>query len=452
MSLNKLSRYWRAISDAGIHDELRFSEKSRVRITNQMAFIVALVSVLYFLYEFGFSKSIRNEQEQISYNVLHLGAFLQYFLVHFLNRKRFYVAARFCSIIVYCGVLVFNSITLALPFHSELYFFGLAAFVFVIFKELILIIVIYVIIFLGYLVSSVVIIEQSETLTSIDFSLIFRELISFSLLFFILYFLRNENTRYQREIEIKNIQVSADRDEIQKINFTKDKIFSIISHDLRSPIGSLQALLGFIKQDQLSVQEFKKATGSLEKQVSQLKSSLDELLTWSKAQLHGINPVPEWIALKPLVYEVVAICRLTSRHKKIIITTNIPTDIHVYCDKNMLKSIITNLVTNAIKFTPVGGAISISCLAKVEHVEIVVEDTGIGITDENLAKVLSSSEHFTTRGTNNEKGTGLGLIMCKDFIEKNKGEFRIDSEDGKGSTFTILLPGRKPTVNTELSV
>ena len=442
-----MENLWTRISNTGIHSELPFSERSRVRILNQISFIASLFALLYFIYDLLFINERKTPEQQLSFYILTIAFLVNSSIVLLLNKNGFHVAARFVCILIASVVLIINSVTLAQPFRSELYFFGSAAFVFIVFNKMRVIIPVFLLQVVGYLLAAYIIIQRNPEVTNVNSGLFIRIFIAFSVLFLILYFLRQETNLYQEEIEIKNIQVSEDHDEIQKINFTKDKIFSIISHDLRSPIGSLQALLGMLNREQLSEQEFKKASAGLQKQVDQLKDSLDELLTWSKAQLHGINPEPEVVPLKTLIYEVVTVNRPTARNKKIIITTNIPSEITAFCDPNMLRSVITNLITNAIKFTPVGGAISISCKNENATAKIAVEDTGLGIPKENLVKILSPTIHFTTRGTNNEKGTGLGLIMCHEFIQKNNGSFEVESEDGKGSIFLLTLPSQQRAVS-----
>ena len=442
-----MENLWTRISNTGIHSELPFSERSRVRILNQISFIASLFALLYFIYDLLFINERKTPEQQLSFYILTIAFLVNSSIVLLLNKNGFHVAARFVCILIASVVLIINSVTLAQPFRSELYFFGSAAFVFIVFNKMRVIIPVFLLQVVGYLLAAYIIIQRNPEVTNVNSGLFIRIFIAFSVLFLILYFLRQETNLYQEEIEIKNIQVSEDHDEIQKINFTKDKIFSIISHDLRSPIGSLQALLGMLNREQLSEQEFKKASAGLQKQVDQLKDSLDELLTWSKAQLHGINPEPEVVPLKTLIYEVVTVNRPTARNKKIIITTNIPSEITAFCDPNMLRSVITNLITNAIKFTPVGGAISISCKNENATAKIAVEDTGLGIPKENLVKILSPTIHFTTRGTNNEKGTGLGLIMCREFIQKNNGSFEVESEDGKGSIFLLTLPSQQRAVS-----
>ena len=442
-----MEKFWTRISNTGIHSELPFSERSRVRILNQISFITSLFALLYFTYDLLFITESKTPEQQLSFYILIIAFLVNSSIVLLLNKNGFHVTARFVSILIASVVLIINSVTLAQPFRSELYFFGSAAFVFIVFNKMRVIIPVFLLQVVGYLLAAYTIIQRNPEVTNINSGVVIRIFIAFSTVFLILYFLRQETNAYQEEIEIKNVQVSEDHDEIQKINFTKDKIFSIISHDLRSPIGSLQALLGMLNREQLSEQEFKKACAGLQKQIDQLKVSLDELLTWSKAQLHGINPEPEVLALKSLIYEVVTVNRPTARNKKIIITTNIPSEITAFCDPNMLRSVITNLITNAIKFTPVGGAISISCKNENATAKIAVEDTGLGIPKENLVKILSPTIHFTTRGTNNEKGTGLGLIMCREFIQKNNGSFEVESEDGKGSIFLLTLPTQQNSVS-----
>ena len=442
-----MEKFWTRISNTGIHSELPFSERSRVRILNQISFITSLFALLYFTYDLLFITESKTPEQQLSFYILIIAFLVNSSIVLLLNKNGFHVTARFVSILIASVVLIINSVTLAQPFRSELYFFGSAAFVFIVFNKMRVIIPVFLLQVVGYLLAAYTIIQRNPEVTNINSGVVIRIFIAFSTVFLILYFLRQETNAYQEEIEIKNVQVSEDHDEIQKINFTKDKIFSIISHDLRSPIGSLQALLGMLNREQLSEQEFKKASAGLQKQIDQLKVSLDELLTWSKAQLHGINPEPEVVPLKSLIYEVVTVNRPTARNKKIIITTNIPSEITAFCDPNMLRSVITNLITNAIKFTPVGGAISISCKNENATAKIAVEDTGLGIPKENLVKILSPTIHFTTRGTNNEKGTGLGLIMCREFIQKNNGSFEVESEDGKGSIFLLTLPTQQNSVS-----
>lgn len=435
-----LKNLWERISDVGIYPELTFSERSRVRISNQIGVILSLVTIFYYLYALVNLSEQKTDDQWMAYQLLSLVAGLQFIPLLLLNHSGHFAIARVYSFALITPLLLYNAVVIGEPFRTELYFFAAGAYVFVIFKDIRLIIPIYLLQVAAYYFAAYVIAQHHPEIVELNSGLVIRVVLSFTVLFFVLLFLRKETTLYQEQLEERNAELSADRDEIQKINFTKDKIFSIISHDLRSPISSFQGLLGLLQRGHLSEEEFRVATSTLEKQVAGLKTTMDELLTWSKAQLHGINPEPQQILLQPLVGEMVALNRMAARTKTIIITTNIKTEATAYCDPNMLKSVLTNLISNAIKFTPAGGAITITSIQDHDKTKIAIEDTGLGITEENLAKILNPTIHFTTRGTSNEKGTGLGLKMSKEFIEKNRGTFEIKSEDGKGSRFTITLP------------
>lgn len=441
-NMNHLAKLWEKYSNTGVYNDLPFDLRSSVRISNQIAIVTSCLALFFFVYDFFFLADGYIASHRIWFYVLHIGAVFFFIIVLFLNRSGWYLTAHFLMILVASSFTTINSIALAQPFQTELFFFAIAAFVFVIFNDLKVILLFFLVQTVAYIWSARNIMQHHPGIANSNGEWTVHILISFTVLFFIMFFMRRETNRYREVIEIKNNQLSFDRNEMEKLNFTKDKIFSIISHDLRSPIGSLQALLLLLQNDHMGIDEFKKATSGLEKQVQQLSSSLDELLTWSRAQLHGINPAPTNIKLKPLISEIVSVHKIVARNKKIIITTSVPADIEVYCDLNMLKSIITNLATNAIKFTPVGGAISIFAKRDSNQICIYVEDTGVGIPAENMEKILSTTIHFTTRGTNNEKGTGLGLVMCSEFISKNNGSLHIKSEDGKGSLFEIKFPIR----------
>lgn len=433
---------WNRISDVGVYPELTFSERSRVRITNQITVILSLLNISYYLYALVNIQEQRTDEQWRSYHLLTVVTGLQFIPVLWLNKKRYYTIARLICLVLTSFLLFYNSLMIAEPFRSEVYFFAAAAFAFVIFRDMKFIIPFYFLQMVAYYFSAVSIAQRHPELIAFNSGLAIRVFFSFGMLFLILLFLRKETTSYHDQLEERNAELSLDRDEIQKINFTKDKIFSIISHDLRSPINSFQGLLGLLQRGHLSEEEFKVATATLEKQVAQLQTSIDDLLTWSKAQLHGINPEPQELWLRPLVSETLSMSRLAARKKTIIITSNVEAHTKVFCDPNMLKSALGNLVTNAIKFTPAGGAISIASYPEQDNVKIIVEDTGIGIPKESLEKILNPTIHFTTRGTGNEKGTGLGLKIVMEFIQKNQGTFEIESTVGKGSRFVIALPAQ----------
>lgn len=434
---------WDRISEIGVTDDLSFSDRKRVVVLNRVSVIVSLVTLLYLIYDLVLlSPDVRSKQ--MVFWLLHLTAILIFIPVLVFNHLTYYNSSRLIMFIALFAVLSVNSYVHAVPYRTDAYFFILSIFCFIIFSNYWLLILSSTVTAFTYYLISAHIISRIPDLQPLAIGLEARIAIQFFILFVINYLLNKENEEHQHKLEEVNSQLMQSHENLAKSNFTKDKIFSIISHDLRSPLNTLQGMLSLFKVGTLSEKDAKSYAEQLEKQVIQLNSSLEELLMWSSGNIQGIKVMPETVVLRPLIQEIMTIAKMRARTKGIIVTSNLPTDIGVFCDRNMLKSIITNLLTNAIKFTPRGGAISISAENNDQMVEISVEDTGVGISAENIIKIKNAT-HFTTRGTENEKGTGLGVAMCKDFVERNKGQLNINSEEGKGSTFCITLPSVKIT-------
>jgi two-component system sensor histidine kinase/response regulator len=167
---------------------------------------------------------------------------------------------------------------------------------------------------------------------------------------------------------------------------------------------------------------------------------LSNLLEWSRSQTGMIEFKPVKFYLRNVLEREINILSITLKEKKINILIDISDDIEVFADKNMVRTVLRNLISNAIKFTYVGGNIQIKSKTIGKHVETVVLDTGVGIASENIDKIFNLDCKLSTEGTNNEKGTGIGLILSKEFIEKNRGRIWVESEEGKGSSFIFTLP------------
>jgi len=235
--------------------------------------------------------------------------------------------------------------------------------------------------------------------------------------------------------------------EIKLLNATKDKFFSIIAHDLRSPFNSM---LGFsrlleTKYDIYEAKEYKKLFGVLSKEISNAYELVENLLLWSTAQRKKIKFEPKQENLHSIISEVIEQLLQSASSKLITVEYEIPENLVIFADRDMLSTVIRNLVSNAIKFTPKSGKISI--LAKVnadenqtKFVQVVFKDNGIGIDEDIHANIFSFDSNASTLGTENEKGTGLGLILCKEFIEKHDGKIGVESEVGKGTTFWFNIP------------
>jgi len=230
--------------------------------------------------------------------------------------------------------------------------------------------------------------------------------------------------------------------ELTQANSLKDKMFSVISHDLRSPISSIKLALDFISNGFLKPGEdlYNDTIKDLVKTTDEAYVLLENLLGWAKSQSNILNVLPESLELKTLATSVAGLLKLTSENKKIRIENKIADGITVFADMQMVQSVLRNLLSNALKFTPENGLIEMTAVTMTAEVKISVKDSGVGISESNLKRIFDQDQPVKTFGTNKESGSGLGLVLCKDFVEKNGGRIWVESEEGKGSTFSFTIP------------
>jgi two-component system sensor histidine kinase/response regulator len=262
---------------------------------------------------------------------------------------------------------------------------------------------------------------------------------------------------FNKEELISRIKTHLDlkfaRDELQSVtnnlaesNAIKDKMFSVIGHDLRSPVGSIKMMLELILGDfdNYEPKKIKETLNSLSKTTEEVFNLLENLLWWARSQNGTLAIFPENIELTSLVSGLYYLNKGSFSLKNIQFSNSVEKECLVHADMNMLKTVLRNLISNAIKFTPEGGTVSVSATEDGEYVEIRVSDTGVGISDDNLSKLFDEKQQMSSLGTNNESGSGLGLILCKNFVQSNNGKIRVESTLGKGSTFTVEIPAGKP--------
>lgn len=229
---------------------------------------------------------------------------------------------------------------------------------------------------------------------------------------------------------------------LQNLNANKDKFFSIISHDLRAPFNTLLGVSELLKNqaDSLTKEEIKKYSHYIYAAAENFFNLLENLLQWSRAQLGKLEYLPAETELYSLVAKSTEILKDLLTNKNIHIENQIDKNTVVYIDSNMILSVFQNLISNAIKFSNWGGTIEIRSARLGQLIEVSVADNGIGISEKNRELLFRLDKHFTTTGTNDEKGTGLGLILCKELVEKNRGQIRVESNFGEGSTFIVTFP------------
>jgi len=245
----------------------------------------------------------------------------------------------------------------------------------------------------------------------------------------------------QREIITKNKS-------LEKLNVEKDKLFSIVSHDLRSPMNGILGLTGMIKDevDSFSKDHIREMATSIHTSANSIIQLLAGLLEWSQLQRGNISYKPETIVLLTSVQKCIRLLNETAKAKSISVICRVPNTIRVTADNHMMESVIRNLISNAIKFTPKGGQIEISgSETELNTITISVKDDGIGMNKTILEKLFSLSAKINRKGTEGELSSGLGLILCKELIEKQGGRIWAESIEGKGSTFyfTLKQPGKQ---------
>lgn len=258
-----------------------------------------------------------------------------------------------------------------------------------------------------------------------------------SILTILLIYANSSRNHYFKELKKRNQVISEINAELQKNNQIKDKLFSIISHDLRSPLATTKGLLLLLKDEPNLPEEFKIYFNQASKSIDATFMLLDNLLKWSAAQMQSIKVRPFAFSVQALIQEIQEIYASVAQEKKIELLTNIPQDYKVFADRDMLHLVFRNLINNAIKFTPEQGKIQISVQKQDKEVLVYIKDTGVGIPKEHLEKIF---EGFSTRGTASEKGIGLGLQLCKEFITLNNGKLNVESEPNEGSTFSFNIP------------
>ncbi|NBC83116.1 MAG: hypothetical protein GVY19_07015 [Bacteroidetes bacterium] len=245
-------------------------------------------------------------------------------------------------------------------------------------------------------------------------------------------------------INLKNAELKDSQEKLQKLNTDKDHFIQMLAHDLRSPFNMI---LGFLNLLTMNIHKYD--IGTIEKQIILINSTakntfglLEDILTWVRANSGKIAFEPQKLNFSTICNELIERLKLTAGTKEIKINYSSAQEIHFFADKNMIMTILRNLISNSIKFTHKNGRIDVYAEQNPSNITITVSDNGIGIEPEILNKLFDISQKITTDGTANEKGTGLGLLLCKEFVERHNGKIWVESEIGNGSAFSFTIPGK----------
>jgi len=266
------------------------------------------------------------------------------------------------------------------------------------------------------------------------------------LLAFVLFYNNKRFKNVNTQLEKQNIEIQHQAQLLQNLNTTKDKLFSIISHDLRSPVARLKGLMEIFSRNGLSKDEFINLAVDVRQNIDFLYDDLDNLLQWAQSQLRGLQASPTEFNLREVVVEKIELFRSLAMGKDVEILNEVDDSISLFADRNHISLVMRNLLANAIKFSSEGDVIRVSVKEVSENIEVSVIDEGVGMSNEDLLKLFNVETHFTKPGTRKEKGVGIGLIITKEFIESNGGSIWVTSELGKGSTFTFSVKGKQEAV------
>ncbi len=238
-----------------------------------------------------------------------------------------------------------------------------------------------------------------------------------------------------------NLHLAEKYNEVKNLNEMKDKIFSIISHDLRGPVGTIKVFTDLILEgEKYSNEEFRQFIKRIGKQSASVFNVLENLLSWARSQQNAISYNPQKQLLNKAITANIQLLDEMSAKKNIKIINQTTKNHWATFNFNLISTVVRNLLTNAIKFTPANGKITITSEKNDKYHKVSITDTGVGISPERIDKIFDNKSFKTTTGTQSEKGSGLGLKLCKEFVDKHKGEIGVDSIKGKGSTFYFTLP------------
>lgn len=252
---------------------------------------------------------------------------------------------------------------------------------------------------------------------------------------------KDELSQQKEAITQQREELLQKTEELHQASALKNKVFSILSHDLRSPIQTLIGTMKLMDEKILSAEEFEFIRSNFIRQLISLNTTLENLLQWSKSQMEGENkPKTGLLNLNDIVQQNINLLWEVAQQKHIQLVNNIGNEIKAMGDEQQIGIVMRNLINNAIKFTHENGNVTIDALIKGNEVKVWVKDTGIGMGPSQMQKLFNLNTHFTSYGTNKEKGTGIGLLLCKDFVEKNNGSIGAESQPGEGSTFYFFLP------------
>jgi two-component system sensor histidine kinase/response regulator len=432
------------IKATGVSPTMEDYEKRKLGIFNQLNFFQLVTGIIVPV------AGLFNNQKlpTLAWLVASMPAMIP-ILVLWLNSRRYYDIALICYFVLYpfaTSIVYISGINLGVELSFVLY--GILSVFFL--QEISQMLFAVGLSMVSYFMLAVVCKNytyQLETANTIFY--FFNQLLALAFIFYGLFLIKRENTIYQfnilqqkEEITWNEKLLKKQTEELTELNALKNKLFSVISHDLKSPMYALRNLFRNMEQYDLPASEIKQMVPEVVNELNYTTSLMENLLQWARSQMDSDSVKCQTIDISALMTEVSKLLRLQAEAKRIRVELKTDQAAYVFADKDMINLVLRNLLSNAIKFTPDGGHIYLDVVKLASGAKICVRDTGEGISAEALEKI-NLNNYYTTKGTANESGTGLGLLLCKEFLARNGGKMQIESEPGKGSVFSFTLPGEE---------
>jgi two-component system, sensor histidine kinase and response regulator len=451
----KFSIFFQYVKSIGATAALDDNAKRKLGIFNQLNFFQLITGIIAPVAGLFLSQKI----PAAVWPVASLPAFIS-IIVLVLNAQHKYQAALLCYFIfypVFTCIIYINGMNLGIELSFVLY--GILSVFFL--QDIGYMLFAVSLSMISYFVLSIVWKSYPYQLQSVNpVAYLINQALAILYIFYGLYLIKKENTDSQfrilaknRELHNKNLEIEKQKAVIsekarlletqaatlEELNAVKTKFFSVVSHDMKAPMYALRNLFRNARLHDLSADEIKEMIPEVVNDLDSTTALMENLLQWAKCQMQTNTVRPQKLDICQLVNEVTQLLQLQSTAKKICIERKTDLIAFAFADKDMINLVVRNLLSNAIKFTPPGGHIIIGTHESENCVEVYVQDSGLGISRYEMEKI-NQNNYYSTKGTGNETGTGLGLMLCKEFLAKNDGHMMIESEPGHGSTFSFTLP------------
>jgi len=437
----KAPQFLQRIMGIGFNPQMGDYEKRKLRIFNQLNFFQLVTGIL--IPVLGL---VQNHKLPMEIWLIASIPALVSVLVLWLNARHYHYIAQLAYFVLYpfaTSIVYFSGINLGVELSFILY--GILSVFFL--QELDKMLFSVGLSMVSYFVLAVICKNYTYQLATANiFFYLFNQLLAIAFIFYGLFLIKRENNGYQQNILQQNEAIAASErllkrqtEELTELNAVKNKLFSIIAHDLKAPIYALRNLFRNMQEYDLPASDIKEMVPEVVNELTTTSSLMENLLLWAKSQMQADAVKPQLIDLSGLIQEVARLLQLQAKTKQIRVVLQMDENLCAFADKDMINLVLRNLLSNAIKYTPDKGVITLVVQKVPAGVEVKVKDTGKGMDAAAIEKI-NQNNYYTTKGTAGESGTGLGLMLCKEFLLRNGGTLHIESEPGKGSVLSFTLP------------